>query len=73
MPEVKISGDSVDIIGLLTLAGISSKSEARRLIAQGAVEIDGKKHSDPMEKIQLQKSAVLKVGKTRFFRINVDH
>lgn len=48
-----------------------SKSEARRKIAEGAVEIDGKKVTDPFAKLSLPKgkSMQLKIGKKGFYRI----
>lgn len=44
-----------------------SKSDARRLIDQGAVSLDGKKVSDQDEEM---KDGILKVGKHRFLRID---
>ncbi|HET6568274.1 MAG TPA: tyrosine--tRNA ligase [Rhodothermales bacterium] len=70
-PETE-EGSSVGILNLLTQAGLTaSNSDARRLIQQGAVTIDGEKVSDPMENIDLAGRApfVVKVGKRRFARI----
>jgi tyrosyl-tRNA synthetase len=47
----------------------SSKSEARRLIKQGGVSIDGERVSDPFKEIVLTKEIVLKVGKRKFAKI----
>jgi len=47
----------------------SSKSEARRLIEQGAVRIDDKKKIDVSELISLEKEILLQVGPRRFIRI----
>jgi tyrosyl-tRNA synthetase len=46
----------------------SSKSEARRLIAQGAVDIEGEKVRDPLTELELQKgkNVRIKVGKKHF-------
>jgi len=49
---------------------VASAGEAKRLIAQGAVEIDGEKVTDNDWKAA--SGAVLKVGKRRFCRIMVD-
>jgi tyrosyl-tRNA synthetase len=43
-----------------------SKSDARRLIDQGAVSLDGKKITDPDQEMQ---NGILKVGKHRFLKI----
>ncbi len=47
----------------------ASKSDARRLIQQGGVSVDGEKISDPFATIQIDKARILKVGKRKFARI----
>ncbi len=50
-----------------------SRAEARRLIAQGAVTLDGDKLSDPVREIQLgPEEQILRVGKRRFYRIKIE-
>jgi tyrosyl-tRNA synthetase len=51
----------------------SSKSEARRLIQQGGVSINGKKIIDPYAEITLSKEIILKVGKRKFAKIRSEH
>lgn len=46
-----------------------SKSDARRLIEQGAVEYDNKKCTDPTERITFEKGKILKIGKRHFFEV----
>ena len=48
---------------------VMSKSEARRLIIQGAVRLDSNKVSDPFLVIQSNKNLMLKVGKRKFLKI----
>jgi tyrosyl-tRNA synthetase len=48
---------------------IASNSEARRLITQGGVKLDGTKLADPQSEISLISGQVLQVGKKTFFRI----
>ena len=48
---------------------VISKSEARRLINQGAVRLDSNKVSDPFLVIQSNKNLMLKVGKRKFLKI----
>ena len=48
--------------------GISG-GEAKRLIQQGAVSIDGEKVNDPAATIEFESGAVLKAGKRRFVRL----
>jgi tyrosyl-tRNA synthetase len=57
---------------MVTAATASSHSEARRLINQGAVRIDGKKITDPNFEIELAEHTdcyILQVGKRKFVRI----
>src|SRR5690606_16627363 len=49
------------------------KSDSRRLIKQGGVEINGEKKQDPEELLVLRTNDVLKVGKRNWFRIEVVH
>ena len=48
---------------------LSSKSEARRMIKQSAIKIDGDAIDDIHYKIPLNKNIILKVGKRKFLRI----
>jgi tyrosyl-tRNA synthetase len=48
---------------------VASNSEARRLIQQGAVELDGARVSDPNQKVLVSGlSRLLQVGKRKFRR-----
>ena len=69
IPGVKLDKDEllVDIIASNKL--VSSKSEARRLIDQGAVKIDDEKCLDRDQIINKGKSIIIKVGKRRFLKI----
>ncbi|PIP24791.1 MAG: tyrosine--tRNA ligase [Candidatus Nealsonbacteria bacterium CG23_combo_of_CG06-09_8_20_14_all_36_12] len=49
---------------------VSSKSEAKRVILQGGVRINGEVEKDWKAKIQLKKGMVIQVGKRKFIRIN---
>jgi len=54
-------------VDLLIAAGVKSRSEARRLIEQGAVSVDNAAITDPDQKVASGK--ILKIGKHRFFEI----
>jgi tyrosyl-tRNA synthetase len=57
-----------DITSLLVEAGLAkSRSEANRLLAQGAIEVDGEKVSSNL--VTLKDGSVIKVGKRRFLRM----
>jgi tyrosyl-tRNA synthetase len=60
----------VNIVDLLVDAGLApSKSQARRLIAQGGVRIDGVKMDDVGFIIAVREGVVVQVGKRRFLKI----
>src|SRR5207302_5952305 len=75
-PVVKLPrGPAKKLAALLVdLKLIDSKSESRRLIEQGGVEIDGIRIDDPRREIDLSKSAefLLRAGKKKFLRIIVE-
>jgi len=54
---------------LVNLKLVTSKSEARRLIIQKAVKIDGAPIEDPEAKISLHDDMIIKVGKLKFLKI----
>jgi tyrosyl-tRNA synthetase len=65
-----IADKKIGIVELLYNSGlVSSKSEARRLIAQGGIKVDDKKVNDPDKEFNLDdlNNKILKRGK-RFFR-----
>jgi tyrosyl-tRNA synthetase len=62
---------SVDISKLLVVTGkVKSRSEANRLIEQGAVSIDGKKLTGPAAHIKI--GSIIKIGKRRYFKVILD-
>ena len=77
MPEVEIGPEDLKdgkvwIVRLVRKAGFaSSNSEARRLIRQGGVSIDGQTVADENAELELSGGEVLKVGKRRFARVKV--
>jgi tyrosyl-tRNA synthetase len=65
------SADDLGLIGALETLGLAaSRSEARRLVSQGAVRLDGEKVSDPMLRIPAG-SYLVQVGKRRFARMKI--
>lgn len=70
IPEISLRQGQWDGIELLVAAGLaSSKSEARRLLAQGAVEIDGFALEQTRKEVAIKKGSVIRVGKRRFIKI----
>ena len=71
VPEVTLpAGDPVHLPALLVdQLGIGSTSEARRLIAQGAVKVDGEPVTDLDVARSRLEGALLQAGKRRFARL----
>jgi tyrosyl-tRNA synthetase len=70
LEEKSVEKSKYNILDLITEVNLaSSKSQARRLIEQGAVKIDEQKISDWKTDVELNDSIVLKVGK-KIFKIN---
>jgi tyrosyl-tRNA synthetase len=69
MPELRLARPTniVDLIVSAKLA--SSKSEARRLIQQGGVKLDGAPVEDNAHVIEAGREAVLQVGKRKYLRL----
>ncbi len=71
MTEVKIKERFLNILDLLTKTRlVNSKSEAKRLISQKAVRIDGVLKEDWREMIEIEKGTTVKIGKRKFAKIN---
>ena len=59
---------SVDLTLALSQAGVvSSRSEARRLLAQGALTLDGEAITD--QRIDVREGSLIRVGRHRFLRV----
>lgn len=68
--EFKLKEKSIKIIDLLMLTKLTdSKGNARRLIEQGGVSIDGEKVEDINYIVDFKNEFVLKVGKRKFLKI----
>lgn len=63
----------IPVVEVLVLAKLAaSKSEARRLVQQGGVSIDGEKVDDIAATTNLAEEHLFKVGKKRFLNIRVE-
>jgi len=70
MPTVTVRSQRLPIIDLLLEVHlVSSKSEARRLIAQGGVKINGEKQSDDKQVIVIGKGITAQVGKMKYCKV----
>lgn len=58
------------ILDILVEGGLtSSKGEAKRLLSQGGVKVDGLKVEDPFYMVNLEEERVIQVGKRRFLKV----
>ena len=72
VPEKKLKAGPRALHALLTEAGLApSRSEADRLIKQGAVEVDGVRVDDIKREVNLtkQKEILIRAGKKKFLRL----
>jgi tyrosyl-tRNA synthetase len=69
MPEFAVRQGQA-LVDVIVAAGLlSSKSEVRRKVAEGAIYLDGVRVSDTRMALDLTAATVLKVGKRRFCRL----
>jgi tyrosyl-tRNA synthetase len=67
---VKLARKEIGIIDLLAETKLAaSKGEARRLVQQGGVSLDGEVVKDETAMVQLGSERLLKVGKRKFLRV----
>lgn len=75
IPEFRATEDMLDEVWLpklIVAAGsANSTSEARRLIVQGGVKVDGIKIDDPNLNINPSAGMIIQVGKRKFFKITM--
>lgn len=71
IPQYRLEGEDAFLVQVLAEAHVTgSNGEGRRLIAQGAVRIDGEVATDPNLMVSPKKSYTVKIGKRRFLKIN---
>ncbi len=73
MPEMELdSSEEITLLDLIMKAEFApSRGEARRLITQGGVSIDGEKITDAKYSFSPEKDFILKVGKRKFMKVIV--
>jgi len=71
MPVISVpAGSTATLSAEISRAGLArSRSEARRLMEQNAVEVNGKAVTEDLEITKLDDGSVIKVGKRRYARI----
>jgi len=72
MVTIKVEGDKIGILKLMSMASIcKSNSEARRMVVQKAVEIDGTKVEDDKMEVAAGKEYLVHVGR-RYFKVTAE-
>lgn len=72
MENIKYQSNSQNIIDLLVKNNLSSsRSEAKRLIEQGSVDIDGETIKDFQKPVNVKNGSIIRVGKRKFAKINL--
>lgn len=70
IPEYKVPESEKDILDILVNSkAVESKSEAKRLIDQGGVEIDGNKVDIGSSILDIRDGMVVKIGKHKFLKL----
>ena len=70
---ITIQTEEIGIVDLLKTARLTpSTSEARRLIQQGGINVDGERISDINLKLSAGKTYLLQIGKRRFTRVVIE-
>ncbi|HHE76636.1 MAG TPA: tyrosine--tRNA ligase [Candidatus Parcubacteria bacterium] len=71
VPEIKIQKKEIPILDLLTETKLtSSKGEARRLIKQKGVKIDGETQDNWKKIIKIEKPITIRAGKRKYLRVS---
>lgn len=70
IPTHRLNQSPMSLEAILVDSGlVSSKSEAKRLITQSGVEVDGKKVSDPNQTIIVRDDMIIRAGKRKYRKI----
>ena len=70
IPAASLTDGRIWIAHLMQQAGFAkSSSDARRLVQQGGVRLDGDRITDPALEVSLQGETILQVGKRRFAKL----
>jgi tyrosyl-tRNA synthetase len=73
IPPAELSGATISVARLFTLAGLTaSNGEAKRMIQNRGLRIDGEVLSDPNAQVALERPLVLQRGKDRFVRVKAE-
>lgn len=69
IPEIDVSVPATVVTILRTVEFAKSNGEARRLVQQGGVRVDGEKVTDPDSELTFDSPVILQAGRRRFVRL----
>lgn len=72
--EIKISVDNPEqmLVDVMTITKMTeSKADARRMIQQGGVTVDGNKVADVFAKFDFSEQRIIKAGKRKFLKVTI--
>jgi len=73
LPPLILSTSDMETIDLVALARPDkSRSDSRRLIQQGGIELNGRKLTRPEQELFLKENDTLQVGKLHWFRLKIE-
>jgi tyrosyl-tRNA synthetase len=73
IPQAELKEGRIWVARLFTLAGLTpSNAEARRLIANRGLRLDGEVITDPALEVDLSRPRVLQRGRDRFVRVELE-
>ena len=71
-PEIKLAADSYAVLDLLvTIGAFASKGEARRMIQNNGVKINGKAVSDANMQLVMENGIIVQTGKRKFYKLEL--
>lgn len=70
--DIHINHNHLTILDILKGNVDISSGDVKRLVLQGGVEVDGEKITDYTQSLALQTGSLIKVGKRKHFRVNLE-
>lgn len=71
LPEITVDSSPVDIVDFLVENNlVESRSQAKRLLSEGALELDGETLEN--DEVEVSNNQILKIGKKKFVKIKID-
>ncbi len=73
LPTLTLTTDDIETLDLVALARPGkSRSDSRRLIEQGGIELNGRRLTKPAQELFLKDNDTLQVGRLNWFRLRIE-